>query len=263
MREKPYCSGVNQEKLDSMQDEYRRKLCGRIDKLLNVSGQYGESCQAWESAWADFTYAVTTLFDGNDPKVMRIVMEEVIALLKVTSSGHYPKSIIGKLEVLLEQDSVWIDEDTLSVDSMDEAYHSDDECFIEPHKGILHRNTFFDDRDTVPAATLTPEQARDPMQYLTCSLAAGGVTNKRRVGYNYITPEKIEGEMPEEKKTISPDEPERKKRRATDNSCYLSSRNWYTNSTPVVTPEIKKPNINQDDVEEDSDMDIPPLIFTN
>lgn len=256
MREKPYCSGVTQEKLESMQGEYRKELCGRIDKLLIVFSEYGENCRAWESAWADFTYAVTTLFDGNDPKVMRIVMEEVITLLKAANSSHYPESIISKLEVLLEQDSAWIDEDTLSVESMEDAELSDREDYNIPGQGVLQPYTLFGGRNST--VDLTPEHVRGAKRHLDC------LGTKRRDGgdgYTYITPDKNEGDISEEKKTISP---EGKKRRVESDWSYpYCSWNWSSNGTPVVTPEIKTIR-NQEAEEEGQDKDdreIPLLVF--
>lgn len=242
MRERPYCSGVSQERLKAMQEEYRRKLCDRIDRLLSVSIQHGGRSQAWEEAWADFSFAITTFFDGNDPKVMRLVMEEVMGhMTSPDNCGCYPSSMIEALQDLLSQDAKWVDEDAFSQESSDEEVEdiSDQEDKSLPVVGVLTPNTLFG--KTVVDETML-RKIKDGNGHAVCGLdrekTEANTCHKRAV--NSITPDRRNQLGEVEKKTISPD-PEMKKRRV-ENSGYDHMWGCWPGEKgmPVVTPELDR-----------------------
>ena len=249
MREKPYCSGVSQERLEGVRVEYIRKLCGRVEILHSTWRQYGENSLFWEKAWADFTFSITTLFDGNDPKAMRLVLEEVIGEMD-------PGYIMNRLQSLLEQDAAWVDEDTLDQESMDEEeYASGSE--EDRQSSPLTSTTLFAGIEIDHATKQRRDARGGQVHEIGFEDIKGSAVLKRTVPS--VTPEKGQ----KEKKTIRSEEPVAKRRKTGD--CDSNpSMVWDLSkeiSANMVTPEDK---VKKGGRQREIDLShIPPLVFPN
>lgn len=257
MREKPYCGSVSQERLEDVQEEYRNKLCGRIDKLLGAWSQCGENSLLGEKAWADFTFSITTLFDGNDPKAMRLVLEQFIG----ESVGRFRGDIINRLQSLLGQDAAWVDEDTLDQGSMDEDEYTSDseEDRGQSPLGKLAPNTLFSGIGIAGHATAQIRDAGGSPCHESGSVGIGSSASSLKRTMVSVTPERGQ----KEKKTISPEDCGVKKRKIGewDNSS-LMTWDWPTKSSAgIVTPEDK---VKQGELQKEIDLsNIPSLVFPN
>ena len=261
MREAPYCSSVSQQRLEDLQGEYRKKLCRHIDNLFSALSQHGENSPILEKAWSDLAFSITTLFDGNDPKVMRLVLEEVIGqMADVESVGLYPIGIINRLQILLEQDAAWVNEEDELDDqeeSMDEdAYMSDREDERQSPTEMLTSNTLFLNME-IGHATNHIIDAIGGQRHETSFADSETAVFKRKVAS--VTPERGQ----KEKKTISPEVPDRKKRKAVllHDSSFFPWNQSIEDSVGMVTPEGKD---KQGEPKKEINLSsIPPLVLPN